>query len=100
VVETGQFGVGVGTPAGLLDVGGGTLFVASAGGNVGVGTTNPNAKIEINGGLRLNTSASKPVCDESQNGTLWLTKGGIGVKDTLEVCAKDASDVYAWRLLY
>lgn len=99
-VEVGRFGVGVASPAGLLDVGGGSLIVVSAGGNVGVGTTNPGAKLEINGGLRLNTSASKPSCDASQGGTLWFSQGGVGAKDTLEICAKDASDAYSWRLLY
>lgn len=27
-------------------------------------------------------------------------QGGAGVKDAVEVCAKDASDTYAWRTLY
>jgi len=50
--------------------------------------------------VRLNTDDTKPACDSDHRGTMWFTKGDTGVKDTLEVCAKDASDAYAWRTLY
>jgi len=60
----------------------------------------PTAQLEVDGGLRLNTTLAKPTCDSTQRGTLWFTQGGAGVKDTLEVCAKDASGTYAWRTLY
>lgn len=33
-------------------------------------------------------------------GTFWVVQGAAGVKDTVEVCAKDAADAYAWRTLY
>lgn len=69
-------------------------------GNVGIGVINPNAKLEINGGLRLNTEDLKPVCSSSQRGTLWFTKGGSGVKDTLEICVKDEFDNYTWATIY
>jgi hypothetical protein len=86
--------------SGNLIINDGVLFVNATLGNVGIGTTAPGAKLEVNGGIRLNTATAKPTCDASQRGTLWFTQGGAGVKDTLEVCAKDANDVYAWRTLY
>lgn len=49
--------------------------------------------------LSLQTGA-KPTCAAAERGTLWYVAGGAGVKDTVEVCAKDASDVYAWRAIY
>jgi hypothetical protein len=50
--------------------------------------------------MRLNTTAAKPTCDSTQRGTFWVTQGAAGVKDIVEVCAKDASDAYAWRTIY
>ena len=69
-------------------------------GSVGVGTTVPTDKLEVNGGIRLNTVTTKPNCDSTHRGTLWMTQGDAGVKDILEVCAKDATDAYSWRTLY
>jgi hypothetical protein len=51
--------------------------------------------------VRLDPSGTtKPTCDVTQRGTFWHAYGGASVKDTVEVCAKDAADAYAWRLLY
>lgn len=72
----------------------------SASGNVGIGTTAPSQKLEVNGGVRMNTATSKPTCDVNARGTMWFTQGATGVKDTLEVCAKDALENYAWRTLW
>uniref|UniRef100_A0A831XEN6 Uncharacterized protein n=1 Tax=Geobacter metallireducens TaxID=28232 RepID=A0A831XEN6_GEOME len=69
-------------------------------GNVGIGTTTPTQKLEVAGGVRLNTGATKPTCDSSVRGTVWFAQGGVGVADTLEVCAKDGSENYAWRKIY
>lgn len=69
-------------------------------GNVGIGVIDPVVKLEINGGVRLNTDETRPSCDASLRGTLWFTKGGSGVKDVLEICAKDSSDNYDWRIIY
>jgi hypothetical protein len=54
----------------------------------------------FSGGITLNPTTSKPTCSASVRGTQWLTQGGAGVKDTLELCAKDASNAYAWRTIY
>jgi hypothetical protein len=45
------------------------------------------------------TSASG-VCGASTGGTFLYTPGASGVKDTFAVCAKDATNTYAWRILY
>lgn len=43
---------------------------------------------------------AKPTCNAGNRGTFWQVFGGAGVKDTVEVCAKDAGDAYAWRTIY
>jgi len=53
-----------------------------------------------NGGLRLKSTRPRPSCTVDSDGTFWFVKGGPGVKDDVEVCAKDARDVYAWRAVY
>src|SRR6185369_9353928 len=75
-------------------------------GNVGVGVASPGFTctgcnvLEVNGGLRLNTSASQPTCNSTTRGTLWLTEAGAGSKDSLQVCAQNASGTAAWATLY
>jgi hypothetical protein len=69
-------------------------------GLVGIGTTTPASALEVNGGVRLNPVAAKPACDATVRGTFWVTQGGAGVKDSVEVCAKDAMDTFAWRTLF
>jgi hypothetical protein len=69
------------------------------GGAIGIGA-DPTQALEVNGGIRLNTVTAKPACDSTTRGTTWFTQGGAGVKDSYEVCAKDAADAYAWRTLY
>ena len=45
-------------------------------------------------------AASQPTCSVALRGRLWFATGGTGVKDGLTVCAKDATEAYAWRTLY
>ncbi len=53
---------------------------------------------EVARSLRLNPgAASLPACTASNRGQFWLTYGGIGVADTVLVCAKDAVDAFLWR---
>ncbi|MEW6584685.1 MAG: hypothetical protein AB1442_03630 [Nitrospirota bacterium] len=75
-------------------------FYINSSGNVGISTTSPSQKLEVNGGVRLNTATTKPTCDANARGTQWFTQGASGVKDTLEVCAKDASNNYTGRTLW
>ena len=63
------------------------------------------AKFDASGNLTvpsitLATAAAKPTCDSTKRGQLWYTQSSAGVKDALEVCAKDAGDAYAWRTIY
>lgn len=39
-------------------------------------------------------------CDASNKGVVNYAAGASGVKDTVQVCAKDAANVWAWRTLY
>ena len=43
---------------------------------------------------------TQPTCGTGVRGRLWFVAGGTGTKDTLSVCAKDATNAYAWRSLY
>lgn len=80
------------------------LFSTSLG--VGVGISTPAAALDVKGdvqtkgGVRLNTTAAQPTCAAATRGEFWFTQGASGVKDGAQVCAKDATDTYAWRVLY
>jgi hypothetical protein len=97
-------GSGSGSGAGNFQIVDGTAnanrLLIDSSGNVGIGTASPAAKLEVNGGVRVNATGTKPTCDASARGTFWVTQGGGGVKDDVEVCAKDAGDSYDWRALY
>jgi hypothetical protein len=43
---------------------------------------------------------TRPACATALAGRVWLTSGAAGVKDDVSVCAKDAANSYAWRVLY
>ena len=76
-----------------------TIFKVHENGNVGIGTTGPEQKLEINGGVRLNTTAAKPACDATKRGTFWFTQSVAGVTDKIEACVKNKSDNYVWEAL-
>lgn len=69
-------------------------------GNVAIGTKNASRELEVNGGVRLNTGKAKPTCNASNRGTFWVTKQGPGVEDSVEVCIKNAADLYVWKTLF
>lgn len=69
-------------------------------GDVGIGTTSPTQRLEVNGGVRLNTTDAKPDCNASNRGTFWTTFGGSGVADNTEICRKNVSDSYVWVSVY
>lgn len=39
-------------------------------------------------------------CDANNKGVVNYAAGASGVKDTLQVCAKDAAGIWAWRTIY
>ncbi len=49
--------------------------------------------------LDLEDDGSKPTCDVTKRGWIWMDEGGASVADTVELCTKDSSDVYAWRTI-
>ncbi|MBU4245800.1 MAG: hypothetical protein KKE71_02045, partial [Nanoarchaeota archaeon] len=67
--------------------------------NVGIGTASPSAKLEINGGMRLNTTDSKSTCDAAQRGTFWLEQSGSGVDDYMYACMRNSTSGYNWVLV-
>ena len=101
ITKTGADIAVIGMGGGSDFVGMANLYIDSATGNLitahGITADGP---VSLTGGMSLKTSAPEPTCDASVRGTQWFTQGGAGVKDTLEVCAKDATDTYAWRTLY
>jgi type II secretory pathway pseudopilin PulG len=75
-------------------------LVYFSGSNVGIGASSPSQTLEVNGGVRLNTTNSKPTCDSNQRGTLWLTQGGGAATDTLQICLRNGAGSYLWATLY
>lgn len=76
-------------------------FRIAGNGNVGISASAPTQRLEVNGGVRLNTTTAKPACASDARGTLWFkTNTTTGVADTLEVCAKQADENYAWKPLF
>lgn len=70
-------------------------------GNGGTGLATFPFDVEVSRSLQLGTGGTaKGTCDSTNRGKLFHTRGGAGVKDNVEVCAKDAADAYAWRTLY
>ena len=57
-------------------------------------------ELEADGSFRSIPTASKPTCVAGIRGTYWYTQGGTGVKDGVEICAKDAADAFGWRTIY
>ena len=50
--------------------------------------------------LRNQPAGVRPPCSAETRGTLWHGNSDAGAKDTVTVCAKDASDLYGWRVIY
>lgn len=67
-----------------------------SGTNVGVNAVSPQQALEVNGGLRLNTSGSLPTCNATSRGTLWFWERATTANDSLQVCYENASGTYQW----
>ena|SRR6185369_12230201 len=64
-----------------------------------------SANMAIGGGLMVNALAqAKPACNAANGplipGMIWYTAGAAGVKDSVQVCAKDATNTWNWRVIY
>lgn len=62
-----------------------------------------NPATGFGGGFAVGDTAAnspQPTCDATVRGTLWAIYQGAGVKDNVQVCAKDSGDAYAWRTIY
>ena len=70
----------------------------NAGTNVNI--SQAGGQVTISASLSTLPSGTRPACGSGTRGTVWYTSGGVGVKDDVEVCAKDGSDAYAWRAIY
>ena len=75
-------------------------IVVNSNGYVGIGIAVPTQALEVNGGVRLNTATAQPTCSTDTRGLFWVVQNGAGVKDDVQVCAKDAADAMAWRTIY
>ena len=108
-------GIGTAVPAAKLDIAGITSTISNSSGDinilpaanliipqgfVGIGTTSPIHKIDVSGAVKLGDEGVKPACSSTHRGTLWMDYGDTGIKDSLELCAKDANEAYFWRTLY
>jgi len=72
-------------------------------GNVGIGyfnTANPTQRLEVKGGVKVNSTGTKPTCDATSRGTFWVTQSATTTADTAEVCTKDAGTAYSWKAIY
>jgi hypothetical protein len=67
--------------------------------NVGINALSPQEALEVNGGIRLWPPGGAPACNSNSRGTLWFTSGGGG-KDTLQLCANNASSSLGWVTIY
>lgn len=45
---------------------------------------------------QLTDPGTKPTCIAALRGTIFYDAGGVGVADTLEVCAHKSDNTYAW----
>jgi len=55
-----------------------------------------NGLAKFKNGTTIDTSAAQPACSVEYRGTWWVIQGGAGIADVLNICLKDAADVYNW----
>lgn len=75
----------------------------SSDGNVGIGyfaAANPTQRLEVKGGVKINSVGTKPTCDSTVRGTIWVTQSTTTAADAVEVCSKDSGTTYSWKALY
>jgi len=75
---------------------GGTLAITTASGTDGIFKINPPDSAPSAGGALQLTTGTKPTCNSSTQFTFYAVAGGVGVADTVQVCAKNSSGVFSW----
>jgi hypothetical protein len=50
--------------------------------------------------LQLDSSGNRPTCSQTTHGTFWLFKGAAGVADILQICGKNAANVFSWANVF
>jgi hypothetical protein len=71
-----------------------------AGNTNGATTLTIEGNASVSGALQLATPGTPPACSTTNSGALWFAPASSGAQDHLEVCAKDASDSFSWRVIY
>lgn len=77
-----------------------SLTFTTSTGTDGVFKVSPPDAVPTAGGALQLTGGTRPTCTVTLRGTFYYEASGAGVKDTVAVCAKDATDTYAWRTIY
>jgi len=54
----------------------------------------------MNSSLVSALAGTQPACGAALRGRIWTVFSASGTKDSVTVCAKDATDAYAWRTIY
>jgi hypothetical protein len=93
------------TAVGSADATTGTDYIFGVSSSVNSGTTwNRYLGVRSDGMVTVERltleSGTRPTCDVTTRGMFWYVAGATGVKDTVEVCAKDADNAYIWRVIY
>lgn len=76
----------------------GPPYVCDEGTSTSIGTITPDTFFSSTGVLPGNAVA--PACNATHRGVFWYQPGPAGVKDVVQVCAKDAADTFSWRTIY
>jgi hypothetical protein len=68
-------------------------------GYVGIGTTTPAQALEVNGAVRINTTATQPACSATTRGSFWVTQDASNMNDVAQVCVISGGS-YTWKSLF
>jgi len=77
------------------------FLMLSNNGNVYIGPTTsttsdiPAVKLDVSGGIRINSTGTRPDCNFHVRGTFWLAQNTTPLPDVLYVCMK-SQDTYYW----
>jgi hypothetical protein len=78
----------------------GNIFLVDYQGNTYThGNATVGGTVAASAGLQILTTATQPPCNASTRGTLWFVQGGSGVADSLQLCYKNAANLYSWQTI-